>query len=539
MVTNSTYEYGIKYRVIKISPNKYLMIPLSLEGGLSDGLVFSTNDDEFKIANEKKDLKNKCVVDNVFLTEDLEEAYELYDDTEILSQYFFLDYKDTVYLVDVLEDNTLKKYAIDLTKFKEKIYDMTYHLDKDVPAITVNEDILNDILAIDDVDKIKLVLKNYKSLLSSFSDFKEKSGVTTVNVRNGHVESFQTVKSISNGNDYVVINDKDKSSSNIESYGGVDVSYLGLRKAIKEKVFGHDEEIDTIAQKLYMNYTAEDNEAVESIMIVGPTGTGKTETVKAACDYLGIPFVNANAANLVPQGIKGISIEDILIDLYELSGRDIKKAQRGLVFLDEFDKLNESDLDYKRAIKSILLSFNGGEIIPVRNDDYDFMFNSSMTNKVFAGVFERINNKKKTLGFGVDHSEDLFKNSDEVRQKIIDSGYFSLEELSRINTIIFFNELSREDKKRILLYSKLSIFAKKRERYKRQFGIDLQVSDEYIDAILDSISNSDTGMRSVNNFVKRSIDSAEKTILENEEIRNKSLILTKDTVDNPSKFNLT
>ena len=64
-----------------------------------------------------------------------------------------------------------------------------------------------------------------------------------------------------------------------------------------------------------MNYTAIDNETIESILLVGPTGTGKTETVKAACEYLSLPYIIANTSNLVPQGIKGVSIEKLLKDL--------------------------------------------------------------------------------------------------------------------------------------------------------------------------------------------------------------------------------
>ena len=86
-----------------------------------------------------------------------------------------------------------------------------------------------------------------------------------------------------------------------------------------------------------MNYTALDGEDVESILLVGPTGTGKTETVKAACEYLDIPYFFINASNIVPQGIKGMSIEDVIVGLFEAANYDEKIAQRGLIFLDEFD----------------------------------------------------------------------------------------------------------------------------------------------------------------------------------------------------------
>jgi ATP-dependent Clp protease ATP-binding subunit ClpA len=161
-----------------------------------------------------------------------------------------------------------------------------------------------------------------------------------------------------------------------------------------------------------------------------------------------------------------------------------------------------------------------------------------MTNKIYGGVFERIYERRHSLGFGAANEKATLGDGEDIRQKIIDKGYFTLEELSRINTILGYDELSRDTKKQILLFSKLSEFVKKRDRYKRQFGIDLKITDEYIDAVLDSLTDKTSGMRSVNNFVKNSIDEAEKAILENERKGYKALILTRDTALNPKKFDI-
>ena len=533
MVTNNTYEYGIKYKAVKINQDEYLMIPISLEGGLSDGFEFSTDTVALPIANEKEDFKNKYVIDNVYTTEDLEEMYDYGDDTDFLSNYFFDEYKNVIYLVKVSKDGTLNKYAVNLDHFEKREYDMTYHIDKSVPVITLNEDALNEILDNDDIAEVRVILNKYKQLLKSFGDYNKKTGVTKISVVNGKVNEVETDKKVVDTE-----NLPKKETKNVISYGGVDVTYNGLSKYLKERIFGHDEVLDTFAQKLYMNYTAADGERVESILLVGPTGTGKTETVKVASEYLCLPFVEANAADLVTQGIKGTSIGDLLKELVEKTGGDIKKAQRGIVFLDEFDKFSDSDLDIKKSVRGILLSFTGGSINKVEDDNFSFSFDSKMTNKIFGGVFDRINNKTRALGFGAVPINDKLGTSDEIRKMIIDKKYYTQEELSRIHNILGFDELSRETKKNILLYSKLSELSKKKERYKRQFGIDIVVGDEYIDALLDNISNSEIGMRNLNNFVMRTIDDAEKEILRNENKGYKRLILTKDTVSDSHKFDL-
>ena len=541
------YEYGIKYKVIKLSKTQYILFPISLEKIPIDSYDFNKEDQQYNYLYDKSDLKNRYVIDKAFSKDELEYIYEYAGDEEFLSQYYFEDYKDILIYITIEQDDVLNKSEIDLKRFQEKDIDLAFFMDKNIPAIILNDDALNQLLNSNDIREIKVLLEKYKKLVNSFPEYNKK-GITKINVENGKVKSLETSRKIT-GENIETQTDIHREQDSKIGYPNIikksnlqinpEITYQGLRDAIKEKVFGHDEEIDTFAQKLYMNYTAEDNEPVESILLVGPTGTGKTETVKAACEYLDIPSFSANAANIVPQGIKGMSIEDIIVGLFERADYDENKAQRGLIFLDEFDKLNESDIDIKSTVKNILLTFTAGGTFPIDNDRYTFQFDSSMTNKVYAGVFQKISEKEKSIGFAeTSNTGKVLGTDQEMREKIIAKGYFTLEELSRISTILGYEDLDRETKRNILLYSKISEFAKKRERYKRQFGVDLIAEDSYLEAILDSISNSATGMRSLNNFVKRTIDSAERYLLEHEKDTYKKLVLTKDTVEDHTKFDL-
>ena len=139
------------------------------------------------------------------------------------------------------------------------------------------------------------------------------------------------------------------------------ITYNGLRDYIKDRIIGHDKEVDLIARKIYLNYTAEPGDYIESILLVGPTGTGKTATVRAASEYLGIPSHEINVATLVPEGIVGPSPSSVLFALYDNAGRDLKKAQRGILFLDEFDKISETSMAMKSDVRNTLLTImNGG-----------------------------------------------------------------------------------------------------------------------------------------------------------------------------------
>lgn len=538
MVTNKTYEYGIKYQLYKIDNNRLLMIPSGIEGGLSDGKLFSTGERMIPLFNDIKASKYKYVIDNVFTTDDLEKMYDYSDDTEFLANYFYNDFKDTFYIVKVDEEGKIKKYEFDLNDYEEIDNTLIYQMNKEKPSITLNKDLLNELLTCDSIEEIKVLLKKYKFLVNKFGDYSKETGVTRVHVRDGEVSSFDTIKKIVGVDKDIKINyNKSKAVKEITTTDK-EITYNGLVSAIKEKIVGHDESINKLADILFMNFTAEEKEPVESILLVGPTGTGKTATIKVACDYLELPFVHVNTANLVPSGIKGYTIEKAIKDLYDKSNGDLKKAQRGVIFFDEFDKLGRTSLDLKEPIKDILLSISDGAEIPVNLDDIDFIFDSKMTNRIYVGVFQDIYEQQKTMGFGSKNEKVQLLDGEVIRQKIIDKKYYTLEDLSRITTVLLFEELTREEKKRILLTSKLSAYALKKERYKRQFGVELVASDDYIDTLLDRISSLETGMRSVNNIVKNSIYPAEIEILKDKDKEYKKLVLTKNTILDSKKFDL-
>ncbi|MBR2827738.1 MAG: AAA family ATPase [Bacilli bacterium] len=528
-------RYGINYKVVKVKDKKYLLFPVSLVKGECDGYDLVENNHTHKVLSFASDLKSKYVLDNVYSLEELKTIYDIEEEEEFLTGYFFEDKKDKAVLVEIHKDfDAMKKTEIDLKNTELTNYGATCLMDKDKPSILLNENLLEELTSTEDIHQMKVLLEKYRNMIGSFKEINKKEKVTRIYLQNGKVKSVDTLKSIEQRRNVV----EKKETLKKEEKSSSDISYIGLRNAIKEKVFSHVEEIDTFADKLYMNYTAEEGEGIESILLVGPTGVGKTETVSAACEYLNIPYLSVNASNLVPQGIVGTSMEDVMISLYELAGRDLEKAERGLIFLDEFDKLNKSILDYKKAIKSILLTFTTGGDFPVRNDDYSFTYHSKMTNKVFAGVFEDIMEQDKKLGFGQDNKEkSLLKDEKEIRERLIKKGYFTKEELSRISTILGYEELTREIKKEIILKSKLSEYIKKKNRYKRQFNIDLILEDSFIDAILDTLEKEQTGMRVVNNLLKKSMDYAEKEILECPK-KYKSLLLTRDTVVNNRNFYL-
>ena len=533
-------QYGIKYKVTKLGKsNNYLLYPICLVKGHEEAEGFKTDTELLSYAENKDDLKNKYVVDMIYDQDELEYAYNYEGEPDFLGEYFYEDYRNVIVLVN-LDGEYPAKLDLDYKKMADQSNDAVYCMDESYPSVLLNDKAVDELLTSQTKRDLELILLKYKKQMDEFKYLNKDRKVCRIYVSNGKVNYIETLKKVPTEEidkklEVIMDEEIDKmEESEIDENG---VSYNGLRQYIKERVFGHDEAIDKLAQKIYMNYTAKDNESIESILLVGPTGTGKTETIHAARDYLNIPSYEVNASNLVPQGIKGMSIEDVIVGLYESAGRNLKKAEKGIIFLDEFDKLPNADLDLKQPVKDILLTFTGGGNFPIDNDRYSFDFNSSRITKIYAGVFQRISEKVKALGFNsIQELNDVLGNDKEIRKKIIEKGYFTAEELTRITTILGYGELDRDTKKEILLGSKLSEFTKKKNRYKRQFKIDLIADESYIDAILDTIDKDAQGMRNINNYVIETIDTAEQEILKGNVPKNKQLILTSDTVYDPKIF---
>lgn len=311
-----------------------------------------------------------------------------------------------------------------------------------------------------------------------------------------------------------------------------DFTVRGLEQYIKERVFGHDKEIKEIATRLIMNYRSTPEYGTESILIAGPTGTGKTETIRAASEYLNLPFIQVNTANLVPQGIKGPTLEDYLYALIIASQNSVEKAERGLIFLDEFDKIGKDSLDIKETVKQVFLKFIEGDTFLIEKPANDYNFNTRMLNKTFAGAFQELFDSKKSIGFGSSKEEILFNPS-----KITSGNYFGKELVTRIEHIFAYEPLSKEMQRRVLLESKLSKLTLKKKRYEEEFNVELVLLDEYIDAILEQLRTEEKSMRDLNNLVLKTLSEVEYELLENEG-KVKRLVLSAKTVDDPKNFDL-
>ena len=526
-------EYGIRYAVKKINEENYVLTPIDIIEGYSVSETFYSKE-LHKVLQDVTSLSEEFLIDSIVSVESLKKIYE-YDDLDFIKEYYLSEEKEFLIFVEI-KDKKIIRRKINLSQLVKNQDKETYERQKDMPTVTLNCDALDNLINSLSVQEIREKLEEYRRKIKQFRDKEKKEGITSVTVDNGRVTEIELNKKIQTPGQQSQIVVPSNSTLSLEGCPRdiSDFTVRGLESYLKERVYGHDEELRKIATVMIMNYRAKQEYGTESILIAGPTGTGKTETGRAASEYFNVPFVAVNSANLVPQGIKGSSLEDYLYALITASDNNLERAQRGFIFLDEFDKIGQHELDIRASIKQIFLKFIEGDTFMIDKTSGDYNFNTRMLNKMFSGAFtDLFEAKKNPMGFGTQQQSKVeFK-----PENIENAQYFGKELITRIEHIYAYLPLSNEIKRRVILESKLSRLQMKKKRYKEEFGVELITLDSYIDAIIDKLSEKDKSMRDLNNLILASLSEVEYALLDTEG-KSKKLILSRDTVEDPKKFEL-
>lgn len=534
MSNKESTDYGIKYSVKKVNEELYVLTPVDIVEGYSVAETFYSTEIH-KTLYGIESLSEEFLIDSIASVESLKRIYD-YDDLEFIKDFYLEEEKDYLIFIEI-KDKKMIKRKINLSQLVQVQEKETYERQKDLPTVTLNCDALDNLLNSLSIQEVREKLEEYRKKIKQFRDREKKEGLTSITVNNGHVSEISLNKKVATPNQTIQVATSEKDPAFLLNGRPRDISSFtvrGLEQYLKERVFGHDEEIRKIATTMIMNYRAKPEFGTESILIAGPTGTGKTETGRAASEYFSVPFVAVNSANLVPQGIKGSSLEDYLYALITASNYDLERAQRGFIFLDEFDKVGHDGLDLRESIKNIFLKFIEGDTFMIDKPTDDYNFNTKMLNKMFSGAFtDLFETQKKEIGFGAQQQAIMEFKPENIEK----AQYFGKELITRIEHIFAYMPLSTEVKRRVILESKLSRLKMKKKRYEEEFKVELIALDSYIDALLERLSEKDKSMRDLNNLILSSLSEVEYALLDTEG-KAKKLILSRETVENPKNFDL-
>lgn len=327
---------------------------------------------------------------------------------------------------------------------------------------------------------------------------------------------------------------------------------------LNKTVIGQDEAKKALSVHAYLHCLRingnKDIPFRSNILMIGPTGVGKTYLVKTLANILGLPFSRADVTTLTETGYVGDDVEVVLYNLYRKANGDLEKAQYGIVFLDEVDKIAKAEPHQSttgnpsdKAVQEALLSMMNGEDIRVPEFGDRRMMHSSdgilMNTKnilfIFGGAFVGLDDiikmrLKGESGLGFGSNAILNKNKlqkdkilSQVDVKDVEKYGMIPEFIGRIPIIVTLNELTKENLKDILIKTSESPI-KKYVDFFNSIGKKLILTDDAINYIVDRASGMDMGARALKSIV----ETAMINILFNlDGIKGNSLTLTRDDIE--------
>jgi ATP-dependent Clp protease ATP-binding subunit ClpX len=312
---------------------------------------------------------------------------------------------------------------------------------------------------------------------------------------------------------------------------------MSMEAALDRTVHGQTEAKRTLCVGVYQHYLsrvhrtqAGEDLGRNHVLLIGPTGSGKTMMVKALAELLGVPFVAACTTSLVESGYRGRPVEDIIRALLHQSGNEPRKAEWGIVFLDEIDKIRRQCVGGGRdisgeGVQNSLLTLLDGRVCDAVESVAIPAVDTSRILFVCAGAFEgleeivtnRIQSRRSGIGFQ-SKSFDLQLGTTSIESQailaqletkdLIEYGMIP-EFIGRFAHVGVLNALSRNDLRAILFQSSHRSPLYQRQQVARLHGISLKITDDAIDAIADLARAMGTGARALHRILGQALQSVE------------------------------